>query len=112
MKVPYVEDPANHDDPESCVGIREGVGEALIGGHVGRVLSREKFVVRGADAVETGGRQHGLVRFGEAQSGPAWSETSCTRGCHLHGNREILWLSVRGCPSRTVRIGKGAPAIR
>jgi hypothetical protein len=43
MQVLYVEDLANHDDPESCVGIREGVGEALTGEHAGRVLSREKF---------------------------------------------------------------------
>ncbi len=36
----HVEDLANHDDPESCTGIREGAGEALIGEHAGRVLSR------------------------------------------------------------------------
>ena len=41
MKEPYVEGVANHDDPESCVGAREGAGEALTGAHAGRVLSRE-----------------------------------------------------------------------
>ena len=46
MQVLYVEDLANHDDPESCVGIREGVGEALTGEHAGRVLSREKLRFR------------------------------------------------------------------
>ena len=56
MQVLYVEDLANHDDPESCVGIREDAGEALTGEHTGRVLSREKFTVQGADAVETSGR--------------------------------------------------------
>ena len=112
MQVLYVEDLANHDDPESCVGIRKDDGEALTGEHAGRVLSREKFTVQGADAVEISGRQHGLGRYGEHQPGPAWSETSRTRGSHLHGNREILWLAVLESPSWAVRIGKVAPVIR
>ncbi len=60
MQVLHVEDLANHDDPESCVGIRKDDGEALTGEHAGRVSSREKFTVQGADAVEISGRQHGL----------------------------------------------------
>lgn len=46
MQVLYVEDLANHDDPESCVGIRKAAGEALTGEHAGRVLSREKLTSR------------------------------------------------------------------
>ena len=112
MEVLYVEDLANHDDPESCVGIRKDAGEALTGEHAGRVLSHEKFTVQGADAVEISGRQHGLGRYGERQPGPAWSETSRTRGSHLQGNREILWLAVLESPSGAVRIGKVVPVIR
>jgi len=41
MKEPHVEGVATHDDPESCVDTREGVGEALTGARTGRVLSRE-----------------------------------------------------------------------
>jgi hypothetical protein len=41
MKEPYTEGPASHGVPESCVGIREGVGEALTGERIGEVLSRE-----------------------------------------------------------------------
>jgi len=41
MKEPYIEGLANHDDPESCVGLRKEVGEALTGEHIGEVLSRE-----------------------------------------------------------------------
>jgi len=41
MKEPYIEGLATHDGPESCAGVREGVGEALTGGNAGRVLSRE-----------------------------------------------------------------------
>ena len=52
MGVLYVEDLADHNGPESCVGAREGGGEALTGGHAGRVSSLEKLKVQGADAVD------------------------------------------------------------
>ncbi len=42
MKEPYGEGLAIHAGPESCVYVREGVGEALTGVHAGWVLSREK----------------------------------------------------------------------
>jgi hypothetical protein len=41
MKELYTEGPATHGDPESCVDVREGVGEALTGVRVGEVSSRE-----------------------------------------------------------------------
>lgn len=41
MEESHVEGVATHDDPESCVDTREGVGEALTGARAGRVLSRE-----------------------------------------------------------------------
>jgi len=41
MRVLYGEGLASHTGPESCAGAREGVGEALTGEGVGRVLSRE-----------------------------------------------------------------------
>lgn len=109
MRVPYVEGIAGHDGPESCVGAREGGGEALTGGHAGRVLSREKLKVQGADAVETSGRQHGTARKGELRSSPAWSETSRTHASHLQGNRDIHWLTTGDSPIPVVRIGKVHP---
>jgi hypothetical protein len=42
MRVPYDEDMASHIGPESCVGIRKGVGEALTGESAGQVLSRDR----------------------------------------------------------------------
>src|SRR5215469_2529428 len=50
MQVPYGEGQASHAGPESCVGTREGDGEALTGVRAGRVSSPENPIVRGADA--------------------------------------------------------------
>ena len=58
MKEPHIEGLANHDDPESCLGTRKGIGEALTGAHAGRVLSREIRSNQGADAVVLSGRPH------------------------------------------------------
>ena len=38
MKALYIEGVAIHDDPESCVGGRKDVGEALTGAHAGRAI--------------------------------------------------------------------------
>jgi hypothetical protein len=96
MKESYVEGLASYGGPESCVHIREGVGEALTGVRAGRVSSREIHaprrelrVDRGAEAVETGRRPHRVCRIGEAGADPARSETPRMRGNISHGNREI-----------------------
>ena len=96
MKESYVEGLASYGGPESCVHIREGVGEALTGVRAGRVSSRvihaprrELRVVRGAEAVGESRRPHRCCRYGEAASDPARSETPRTRGNISHGNREI-----------------------
>ena len=96
MKESYVEGLASYGGPESCVHIREGVGEALTGVRAGRVMSRvihdpglRSWGDRGAEVVETCRRPHRCNRFGEAASDPARSETSRTRGNISHGNREI-----------------------
>ena len=41
MREPHTEGVANHGDPESCAGAREGTGEALTGACTGAVWSRE-----------------------------------------------------------------------
>ena len=38
MEELYAEGVAIHGDPESCVGVREGTGEALTGARVGRAI--------------------------------------------------------------------------
>lgn len=100
MKESYVEGLASYGGPESCVHIREGVGEALTGERAGRVSSREIHDPglrsrgdRGAEAVETCRRPHRCSRGrdldGEAATDPARSEAPRTRGSISHGNREI-----------------------
>src|SRR5271168_2175502 len=110
MKESYGEGLATHAGPESCGAAREGSGEALAGVLAGQVLSRESDapprggLVRGADAVELGGRPHRERRMREAPTDPARSEALCTQGNTSHGNREIPRPSAAGCGAD--RIGK------
>ena len=89
MKELYSEGIASHAGPESCAIGREAGREALTGVCVGRVLSLEKIIVRGADVVSAGGRQHPNLRHGEKVGNPAWSETSCMHRTISRENREI-----------------------
>lgn len=89
MEEPYSEGIASHAGPESCADGREAGREALTGVCAGRVLSPEKIVVRGADAVFAGGRQHRVLRHGKKDTDPAWSEASCMYRTISRENREI-----------------------
>jgi len=51
MKESDIEGVAIHGGPESCVGVREDVGEALTGVHVGGAIEPRNPWSRGADAV-------------------------------------------------------------
>jgi hypothetical protein len=113
MKVSYGEGVATHTGPESCVGAGNCAGEALTGGRAGRVLSREIHapqvrVLRGADAVEGGGRPHRVRREREAYRDPARSETPSMHGSTSHGNREIPPLSVTHDVTDRIGNPKGA----
>ena len=88
MRESYAEGLAAHSGPESCVVAREGRGEALTGVRAGRVLSRERTFLRGADAVEIGGRPHPSHRYREMRRSPARSETPCMYGNTSRENRE------------------------
>jgi hypothetical protein len=89
MKESYVEGLATHNGPESCGAARKSSAEALTGERAGRVFSRESTLLRDADAVRRGGRQHPVRRYREAPRNPARSETLCTHGSTSRGNREI-----------------------
>ena len=51
MKVHCDEGLATRIGPEPCAGLREGVGEASAGEHIGQPLSREIGLIPGADVV-------------------------------------------------------------
>jgi hypothetical protein len=94
---------ANQIVPESCVSGREAWGEALTGVAVGQVLSRERLLVRDADAVRVAeGNMVGSV-IASALSVPRgrrpWHvvETSC-----LGTGRSQAWPSEerRSAPGR------------
>jgi hypothetical protein len=89
MKVSYSEGLANHAGSESCGVAREGGCEALTGEGAGRVFSRENLLLRDADAVRSGGRQHRVRRYCEALASPAWSQTPRTYRNTSHENREV-----------------------
>ena len=89
MKESHVKGLATHSGPESCVVAREGRGEALTGERAGRVLSRERRSLRGADAVGESGRPHPGHRYREMPGNPARSETPSMYGNTSRENREI-----------------------
>jgi hypothetical protein len=103
MRELYIEGVAIHDGPESCVGVREGVGEALTGVRVGRAIEPRNHLVRGADAVSRGGRQHRRQRYRELSAGPARSENLRMRGISTRENREIPRSLVRLISGRAAR---------
>ena len=110
MKESYVEGLATHSGPESCGDLRKGMAEALTGVRAGRVLSRERSLVRDADAVGIVGRHHWAHRYREMRTGPARSQTPCTYGNTSHENREVL-----GSPAADEaagRVGKSKDARR
>ena len=110
MKESYVEGLATHDGPESCVCVRKGVGEALTGVRAGRVLSREKGLLRGADPLGDRGRPHRQRRYREAMPVPARSKRLRTHGNTSYETREIpsppLALVAQG------RVGKSKDTRR
>jgi hypothetical protein len=110
MKESYECEVATHIGPESCGAAREGGVEALTGVRAGRVFSREKHLLRDADAVGGSGRPHPVRRYREAHGSPARSQTPCTYGNTLPGNREI----PRSPQTELVwgRIGKSKDARR
>ena len=110
MKESYGEGVATHTGPESCDVVREDDVEAPTGERAGRVFSRESPFLRGADAVRRGGRPHWVRRQRETYLAPARSETPCTLGYTMRGNREIPESPVGDGP--TGRVGKSNDARR
>ena len=102
MQVRCTEGLANHSDPESCAGIREGASEALTGERAGQPLSCERLLSRVPTRFETwkATRTDALWRAFER---PGVVGDPGMRGRFLYGNREILGLAGGALP---VRAGK------
>ena len=89
MQVRCTEGLANHSDPESCAGIREGVSEALTGERAGQPLSCDRLSSRMPTRFETWKaiRTGALLR---ASGRPGVVGDPGMRGRFLYGNREIV----------------------
>jgi hypothetical protein len=106
MRELYIEGVAIHGGPESCVGVREGVGEALTGVRAGWAIEPRNHLVRGADVVSRGGRPHRRQRYRELPADPARSEHLCMHGISMRENREVPrspvgligWRAAQGRP--------------
>jgi len=95
MRELYIEGVAIHGGLESCVGVREGAGEALTEVRAGWAIEPRNHLVRGADAVSRGGRPHRRQRYRELSANPARSENPCMYGVSMRENREIPRSPVR-----------------
>jgi hypothetical protein len=95
MREFYIEGVATHDGPESCVGVREGEGEALTGVRVGRAIEPRNNHNRGADAVDGAEGHIGGSASRELLPDPARSENLSMRGISMHENREVPWSPLR-----------------
>lgn len=103
MEEPYTEGLAPHGGPESCVGVREGVGEALTGARVGRAIeprNQPSGVPTPSLGVE--GNTAGSV-MRELLVGPARSENLCMRGTSMRENREVPCSPVPVIGGRAAR---------
>ena len=106
MKVRYRKGVANHPDPESCGGAREGVVEALTGESAGQPLSRE-ITQSGAPTLLSEAEGHtdeGATR--EPSEGPARSKTLSMRRSSPNRNCEIS-----SAPAEQLAAGGSGKAI-
>jgi hypothetical protein len=108
MQESHGEGLAVHAGLTPCGDARKGGTEASAEVRAGQVLSRERKSLQGADAVGTGGRPHLVRRYRETPRDPARSETLCTFGHTMRGNREVLELSAGDGSADRVGKPKGA----
>ena len=104
MQVHCNEGVANHIDPESCAGTREGVGEALTGARIGQAIEPRKTPHPGCRRISAGGRQNGRARYRKCLPDPAWSQTLACADAPCAGTGRSHGWPAALC--RLVRIGK------
>jgi RNA-directed DNA polymerase len=90
----YIEGVATHGGPESCAGVREGVGEALIGVRVGWAIeprNQRSGVPTPYNWAE--GKIGGRVSASGRRT-PRGLGNLCMRGISMREKREARWLPV------------------
>jgi RNA-directed DNA polymerase len=110
MKEPYTEGVAIHGDPESCVGVCEGVGEALTGARAGWAIEPRN---QGSGVPTPLTRPEGNIAASairELVVDPARSENLCMCGIFMRENREVPRLA-RPADHGAGRSGKVEAAI-
>ena len=110
MKESHGEGPATHTGPESCADTRKSGREALTGERASRVFSRERNVLRSADAVGRSGRPHSTRRQRQTRRGSARSETPSMCRHTSRENRESLGSPV--ADGAAGRVGKSMDTRR
>jgi hypothetical protein len=111
MEELYAEGVAIHGGPESCIGAREGVGEALTGARVGRAIEprNHHFGVPTPSPWWKATRPEAVC---ESLAGPARSENHGMRGTSKRENREIPRLARpddrrSGCSGNAAAVSLG-----
>jgi hypothetical protein len=109
VKVRCDEGVANRIGPEPCAGIREGVGEASVGEHIGQPLSRDRSLSRVPTLFHRWkATWAGAFTQALARPGAVVDPGMCARS--LRGNREISDLTSRS--TGLARIGKARSRSR
>lgn len=109
MRVHCNEGVATHIGPEPCTGIREDVGEASAGEHIGQQLSHESFLSQVPTlSVKRKATRTGAPSRAPGRPGGLGEPGMCA--CSMNGNREISGLTSR--PIGLAHIGKARSRSR
>ncbi len=101
VKVHCDEGVATHIGPEPCAGVREDVGEASAGGHIGQPSSREFVVIPGADAVHLPeGKMDGRANASAQPTRRGLRQFSSQVRSHLPRPRQLACRRRRGNSGR------------
>jgi len=106
MEELYAEGVAIHGGPESCVGAREGAGEALTGARVGRAIEPRNPQF-GVPTLSQWRKATRPVALCESLAGPARSENHGMHGTSKRENRDI----PRPAPPGDRRWGRSGNAV-